>query len=133
MLRWAPLLALLSSCATQVSLTRDQLWAVAGLPASGRRTLYTDHGSFTFDGSLKVKVVTQAGPLPEVPLQSLHRAGDDLVVEPPQGATVQLTRRDVLRGDATTFSASRSIDYAVWIAGGAAFAYVIFGGLLLLL
>ncbi|HUB06057.1 MAG TPA: hypothetical protein VMB50_03605 [Myxococcales bacterium] len=130
-MRWALALLLLSSCATQVALSRDQLWAVAGLPSSGRRTLYTDHGAFTFDGDLKVKVVTKDGPLPVAPLKALHRAGDSLVVQPPEGGAVEVQRLDIVRGDASTFSAGRTIDLATAIAGGLAFVYVVIIGLAL--
>ncbi len=127
----AGLLLLLSSCATQVALTRDQLWAVAGLPSGGKRTLYTEQGPFTFDGDLKVRVVTKDGPLPAAPLKSLHRAGDDLVVQPPEGGAVEIERQAILRGDASSFSASRSLGLATAIAGGLAFVYVVIIGLAL--
>lgn len=130
MKRLLPLL-LLAGCASQLTLTRDQLFAVAGLPERARRTVYTNHGSFTIDGRQAVSVITKDGPLPAAPLEKMEREGEALVVKAPDAAPVKLQRQDVVRAEATSFSASRSIALATAIAGGLAFVYVVIVGLAL--
>ncbi len=131
MRRLAPFVLLFAGCATQVTLTRDQLFALAGLPEHGRRTVYTNHGPFTLDGQLPVAVVTRDGALPAAPLDQMERSGETLVVHPANGAPVKLARRDVVRGDASSFSASRSLGLATALAGAVAFFYVVIVGLAL--
>jgi hypothetical protein len=125
-------LLLSSGCATQLILTRDQLWAVAGLPAGGLRTVYTDHGHYTFDGELKVSVHTPSVTLPPTPLKKIKHVGASLVVEAPGRPPMQLGREDVVRVDASVFSASRTIGLAGSRAAAAAFIYIAVIGLLLL-
>jgi hypothetical protein len=133
--RWLGLpLALLlgSGCATQLLLSRDQLWAVAGLPASGLRTVYTDHGTYTFDGDLKVSVQTSSGLLPTTPLKKIKHAGEKLIIDGQGHVPTQLGREDVVHVDASVFSASRTIELAGGLAAAAIFVYVAVIGLILL-
>ncbi len=129
-----PLALLLSSgCATQLLLTRDQLWAVAGLPPSGLRTVYTNHGPYTFSGDLEVAVgTTSVGTLPRTPLKKIRHAGPDLIVEAPGRPPIQVGREDVVNAEASVFSASRSIELAGGLAAAAAFVYIAVIGLILI-
>jgi hypothetical protein len=121
-----------SGCATQLLLTRDQLWAVAGLPTGGLRTVYTNHGPYTFNGDIEVSVGTSSGALPRTPLKKIKHAGANLIVEAPGRPPMQLGRQDVVNAEASVFSASRSIELAGGLAAAAAFIYIAVIGLLLL-
>ena len=134
-MRFAPwvCLMLLTGCRATVHFTPDQLWAVAGLPATGKRTLYTDHGFFDFDGTLPVQVVALGqGALPPAPLFAMRHQGDALVIHPPGGQAVDLPRQSLGGGDASTFSGSRALGLAAAAAFGLSFVYICCVGLALL-
>ncbi len=133
-----PLLFLVTSgCLASVQFTRDQLWALAGLPEGGTRTLLTQNGPFTFHGNLPVSVVTPGGALPPAPLHAMRvvRAedGDALSVDPPGGTPALVKRADVVRGEAEGYAAGRTLGAVSGIAFGAATAIACAAGFVFLL
>ncbi len=113
----------LTGCAARVLFTRDQIFAVAGLPASGTRTLDTQDGPFSFKGDLPVAVVTRAGTLPAAPLCAIRPAEDGLVISPPGARPLTVRRADVVCGEAKTLDAGAMLGGALGISLGVALAF----------